>query len=231
MLEGDDIRAYRSVLDKLLYLSHYRYDLQYHVRGLCQSMQNPTCGGMRALKHLVRYCKGTESMALYFPAGTRAREISVYADSNWAGSDDPQRRSVSSGIVLMDRCPLVTWSRTQASCSVALSSGEAEFMAAVTAIIEALGVAAVLEEINIVLPITIYTDSTVCLSVLNRLGAGSRLKHVQTKLFFVQELVRSGRIKTCKVDTKENPADIGTKSLGASVLQPPFPQSRYEDEP
>ena len=98
-------------------------------------------------------------------------------------------------------------------------------MAAVTAIIEALGVAAVLEEINIVLPITIYTDSTVCLSVLNRLGAGSRLKHVQTKFFFVQELVRSGRIKTCKVDTKENPADIGTKSLGASVLQPLLPRA------
>ena len=98
-------------------------------------------------------------------------------------------------------------------------------MAAVTAIIEALGVAAVLEEINIVLPITIYTDSTVCLSVLNRLGAGSRLTHVQTKFFFVQVLVRSGRIKTCKVDTKENPADIGTKSLGASTLQTLLPRA------
>ena len=61
--------------------------------------------------------------------------------------------------------------------------------------------------------------------MLNRLGAGSRLKHVQTKFFFVQELVRSGRIKTSKVDTKENPADIGTKSLGASSLQPLLPRA------
>ncbi len=55
------------------------------------------------------------------------------------------------------------------------------------------------------------------------MGAGNRFKHVETKFFFVQDLVRSGRIATAKVATEVNPADIGTKSLSAAKLQDLLP--------
>ncbi len=176
-----EITKYRSVVGKLLYLSHYRYDMQFHVGMLCQEMQKPTGGGMKRAKHLVRYYMGTHHYGLVFGEHSSPTEITVFTDSDWAGSKD--RRSVSSGVTLLAGCPMASWSRTQLKSSVALSSGEAEFLAAVTAVIEGLGIAAVLEEINIVLPVRIHVDSTVCLAVLHRLGAGSRFKHVGEILF------------------------------------------------
>ncbi len=53
---------------------------------------------------------------------------------------------------------------------------------------------------------------------MSTLGAG-RLKHVESKFFAVQQMVRSGRITVERVPGKENPADVGTKSLDRRTFQ------------
>ena len=102
-----------------------------------------------------------------------------------------------------------TWSRRQAT--IALSSGEAEYCAVVKATAEALGVQALARDLGEELDVYVFTDSSAARGVANRLGLG-KLRHVDVRLLWVQELVRSGRIKLRRVKGEHNPADMLTKA-------------------
>ena len=63
--------------------------------------------------------------------------MEVYTDSDWAGCSKT-RRSTSGGVIKIGSHVVKTWSRTQKA--VALSSGEAEVIALVMGVSEAIGV-------------------------------------------------------------------------------------------
>ena len=68
--------------------------------------------------------------------------LSAMADADWAGL--AERRSVTSGVVLLAVCCVSSWSRTQAS--YALSCCESELYAMGSAAVEVLGIHAFLVE-------------------------------------------------------------------------------------
>ena len=63
------------------------------------------------------------------------------------------------------------------------------------------------------------SDSSTANSLTDRLGAGQRTKHFDTRYFWIQERVQDGDLSIKKVPTAKNCADVGTKPISASALQ------------
>ena len=86
---------------------------------------------------------------MWFPSKPPAENIVAYSDSNWAGAleGETERRSVSSGVIMIAGYNMSSWSRTQQT--MALASEGAEFVAGALATTESLGVAAMMEEIKL----------------------------------------------------------------------------------
>ena len=58
----------------------------------------------------------------------------------------------------------------------------------------------------------LYVDSASAMALMQRAGTG-RLKHVQIKQFFLQNLLRAGIFTVHKINTKVNPGGLNTKRL------------------
>ncbi len=112
-----------------------------------------------------------------------------------------------------------SWSNRQGS--VATSSGEAEYYAVVKAGAEAWGVQSLAADLGWKLPIEIFVDSSVAKAIASRLGVG-KVRHMEVRFLWVQELVNEGKIVMKKVATKDNVADLLTKPLPLAIVQDLF---------
>ena len=106
------------------------------------------------------------------------------------------------------------WSTTQRV--VALSSGEAEYCAAVKGASEGLGFLAGCADLgiwtNCAISLRVLTDSSACKGICQRTGLG-KIRYIDGAMLLLQHLVRKGRIKMSKIPRKVNPADLLTKYL------------------
>ena len=100
---------------------------------------------------------------------------------------------------------------------VALSTGEAEFYALLTAASEALGEQSIAREWDVKLDIHIWFDATAGAAMSSRRGLG-RVKHIHTAFLWIQAYVTEGLIRLGKKHTSENYADVLTKPVSASLM-------------
>ena len=108
------------------------------------------------------------------------------------------------------------WSSTQAT--IALSSGEAELVALVKAMAEGLGVQALASDLGWRVNVRVFTDSSAANSIVCRSGIG-RVRHLETRLMWVQEAVSTGRVKTTKIPGSVNVADFLTKGVSQEEIE------------
>ena len=101
----------------------------------------------------------------------------------------------------------------------ALSVGEAEFYAVVKGGQVGLSLRSIYQDQGIPMKIEIQSDSSTPNSLTDRLGAGQRTKHIDTRFFWIPERVQDGDFSIKKVPTANNCADVGTKSVSASEPQ------------
>jgi hypothetical protein len=101
----------------------------------------------------------------------------------------------------------------------AKSSAESEFYAICLATDEGLGYQSLLESIGLQCSVHVFTDSSAALAQCQRLGAGSSMKHVAVRYFWVQEVLATRRMKISKTAGAANIADLLTKPVAARVLQ------------
>ena len=89
-------------------------------------------------------------------------------------------------------------------------------MALVKATAEAIGLLQLAESWGLKLEASVFVDSTAALAVTHRKGCG-KLRHVRIGHLWVQELAEEGAVSFVKVRGTENPADLMTKHLPATV--------------
>ena len=82
-----------------------------------------------------------------------------------------------------------------------------------------LALSSVYQDLGIPMMVEIQSDSSSANSVTDRLGAGQRTKHIDTRYFWIQERVQDGDFSIKKVLTAKNCVDVGTKPVFASELQ------------
>ena len=117
-----------------MYLVNTRPDICYAVNTLSQFMVEPKRAHWLATKHVLRYLRGIVELGLKYTRDNDVR-LSGFTDADWAGNSVDRKRT--SGYCFSLGSGMTSWcSRRQKF--VALSSAEAEYMAASTASSEAI---------------------------------------------------------------------------------------------
>ena len=218
-LAGDEKAEFRGCCALLNYLGLDRSDIQYATNQLCREMARPTQKSRMKLKRVVRYLLGAEKLVWKFGEWGGDRDyakLDVYVDSDWAGGGD--RKSTSGGMALLEGVAVKHWSRTQRSR--ALSVGEAEHYALVTGSAEGLGIQSLANDMGYEVKVAvIWTDSNTARSMASRRGLG-KMRHMELRYLWVQEMVKDGRLKVKRVSGDENPAHHLTKPKNFVEMAP-----------
>ena len=138
-----DASDYRRNIGCLRYLIHTRPDLSYSVGVLSRYMHAPKESHKAALKQVLRYLQGTLSYGLEFESKLQEGLIG-YSDSSY-NADPDDGKSTTGHIFYLGGNP-ITWC-SQKQEIVALSSCEADFMAATETAKQAIWLEDLLEEI------------------------------------------------------------------------------------
>ena len=138
-----------------------------------------------------------------------------YSDSDWAGCRRTAR-STSVGALMVGKHLLKSWSSTQKS--IALSSGEAELIAAVKLSAELICLLQLIKDWRRIQEGEVMVDSSAALAVTHRRGNG-KMRHVKVGSLWIQEKEEREEFRFKKVRGKENPADLLTKNVGRRTLE------------
>lgn len=212
---------YINAVGALAYLAiATRPDIAYTVGVLARFSQNPGLQHWKAVKHLFRYLKGTLDYKLtYSPSPSPSSELFLtYTDADHAGNPDTGR-STSGYLVKMGTGAISWQSRLQSI--VALSTTEAEYVAATTAGQEILFLRNLLHSFGYKFdsPSTLYIDNQSALQVAKNPEHHGRMKHLDLRFYWLRDEVEKGSIRLEHIRTDEMPADLLTKSLQRVKVQ------------
>jgi len=138
--------------------------------------------------------------------------LTGYSDSDLAGDLDHRRSTGGMAFYLNDS--LITWCSHKEK-TVALSSCEAEFMAATAAPMQAMWLRNLLSELTRTKPkkVTLFVDNNSAIQLMKNPVFHGRSKHIDIKYHYIRECVERGEIVVKRVSTLEQKADSLTKAL------------------
>ena len=210
---------YRRVLGKLMWASLTLPHLAYVVGFLGRHQADPWSQAEDCLRKTVRWILGLPEMWQrfsvdnpYYPGYTSEQLISGYVDASW------NIASVSGCILCWRGMMVKAFSRKQTI--TALSSAEAELSALTEAAKEGIYISLLLEtflqghpsgEVGSY-PIYLESDSEAALSISRVTGLLRRVRHLELRHRYLQELVRNERLILSHLSGEMNPADGLTKS-------------------
>jgi Reverse transcriptase (RNA-dependent DNA polymerase) len=204
---------YRSIVGSLRYLLHTRPDLALSVGIVSRFMESPKEEHMAAVKQILRYLKGSTGVGFtYRKSPVRNVNFVGYSDSDLAGDVD-DRKSTTGVIFFLGDNPISWFSRKQKV--VALSSCEAEYIAASAAACQGVWLEALRAELmeQSSQKIMLRIDNQSAISLCKNPVFHDRSKHIDTKYHYIRENVENGRIAVEHVGTSEQLADMLTKPL------------------
>jgi hypothetical protein len=210
--------SYPERVGSLLYATQTRPDIQYAVALLAQFSANPGKPHFEAVKRVLRYLKGTAQLGLTFGGSGSGVDLIGWTDSDWA-QDPDSRRSVG-GFVFDVAGGSVSWS-SKKQPTVALSTVEAEYMAASNATKEAIWLRTLLDDLGFtqVQATTIHADNQGCIALSRNPVSHSRAKHIDIRHHFIRERVANKEIDLQFCSTKDMLADIFTKALPREAFE------------
>ena len=216
-LHGGAATQYRSLCMRLAFMAQDAPHLQYAANKCCKHMSLPTKGGLHRLKRVARFLRGRHRCIQEFPMQHKkdGGRLDVYCDSDWA-ADKVDRKSVSC-VAIFHGAHLIKFTVSTQGI-IALSSGEAEFIASVKASSTSLGTRSLAADLGLRVTPRLHMDSTAALGIYGRRGIG-KIRHLHTPLLWVQERRAAKELETQKVPGERNPADLGTKELSFTVMQ------------
>jgi hypothetical protein len=211
--EGPDVDAteFRRLVGSLRYLTHSRPDLTFSVGYVSRFMQSPKQIHMQAVKQILRYLKGSVDLGIHY---RRNGSKSLYGFSDSSHMVDSDDGKSTTGLVFYFNDAPITWN-SQKQNTVALSSCEAEFMAATTAACQALWLRGLLAEITgwKEETVTLKVDSQSAMALMKNPVFHGKSKHINTRYHFIRECIEREEIKVEHISGKLQKADILTKAL------------------
>lgn len=203
---------FKSMIGGLRYLVHTRPDIAYAVGIVSRYMEHPTKLHLNAVKRIMRYVQGTIQFGLVYSQVGGNNVLTGYSDSDLAGHLDDRRST--GGMVFYLNESVVTWVSQKQRC-VALSSCEAEFMAATAAACQGIWLRNVMNQITgkDIGPVTICIDNRSAMDLAKNPVFHGRSKHIDVRYHFIRECVERGEIILKHVSSEEQRADVLTKAL------------------
>jgi hypothetical protein len=133
--EEVDATQYRRLVGSLHYLVQTQPDLAYSVDYVSRVLQRPTAEDEQVVKRIAHYVAGTLDHGLYYPRCPGEAHLVGYNNSDHSDDIDTSK-STSRILFLLGKCP-ISWQSVKQQV-MAMSSCEAEYIAASTASTQAL---------------------------------------------------------------------------------------------
>jgi hypothetical protein len=173
-----------------------------------------------AVKRIFKYIKGTKELGITFRKSkdSGGPVLVGYVDADFAG-DEATSLSTTGWVFKMSGGPVSWHSKLQKD--VALSTAEAEYIAACSAVQEAVYLRQILECTGFPQqgPTILYEDNVACIAMSKNPVIGKLTRHIRRKYHFVRQKAQLGEIELVHIDTKEQIADILTKPLNREIFE------------
>ena len=223
ILSKDEHELYRIKVGSLLYLACWtRPDISFSVSELSRFVSAPCQTHSVAVNHLLRYLKGTCNLGLTFSKSSSQGAINQlwgFVDSDWAGCQDT--RKSTSGYALMLNGAAISW-KSKLQTVVALSTAEAEFVAASSMVQEVIYARKLLDNLGFpqTAPTEVFEDNSTCIAWSEgSIGGSDKAKHIDLREHFVHDAVKKDVLKLVVISSADNVADLLTKPLSKAPFQ------------
>jgi hypothetical protein len=159
----------------------------------------------------MRYLKGT--MELKLTLGGKDISLQGYCDADWGG--DASTRKSTTGYVFFLGVGAISWN-SKRQPTVALSTTEAEYMAASQSAKEAIWLRQLMADVGCVQgeATIIMCDNQGCIALAKNPKHHSRTKHIDVQHHFIREKIEDEVIELRYCPTEHMVADVLTKALG-----------------
>jgi hypothetical protein len=217
--EGDqpldlNVFPYRELVGSLMYLAVCtRPDISQAVGALARYMSAPCKQHWVAAKALLRYVRGSIEFGICFAS---SEGLQGYCDADYAGDIDTRRSTT--GFVFILGGGAVSWS-SRLQPTVAVSTAEAEYMAAAAAVKEALWLRKLFACFGMnVTPVHMFCDNQAAIKLIKHPIASLRSKHIDVQHHFVRERAARGEVLFEYCSSGDMVADCMTKPLTVSTF-------------
>lgn len=211
---------YRQAVGSLMFAAIVsRPDISFAVGAVSRYLENPSSAHVNAVKRIIRYLNGTKNFGIeYGGLSTSSTMLKGYTDSDHAHDIDTRRST--SGYVFLLNNGIVTW-KSYLQKTVALSTAEAEYMAASDGVKEAIWLRQLLKDIGYDQqgPTSIMIDNQSAIILTKNAEFHQRTKYIDVRFHFVRDHVKNEIIKPIYVPTNEQLADALTKPLPAQKFK------------
>jgi hypothetical protein len=187
-----------------------RPDIQFAVGILARAMCTPSKMHWDAIKQVMHYLHTTRDLWLVMGGGDEM-ELYGVADADWAGQEDWH---LTSGYVMHVGGGVVSWS-SKWQPTIALSTAEAEYIAATEVCKEILWFQTFLKELGFGPKgaTDIKCDNQSAITLCKDPKYHACTKHLDIKYHFICKSIATGSVVPSYVPTAENEADLMTKVL------------------
>jgi hypothetical protein len=165
------------------------------------------------VKRIIRYVAGTLDHGLYYPRCPEEAHLIGYSDSDHAGDIDTSK-STSGVLFFFSKC-LVSWQSVKQQV-VALSSCEAEYIAASTALTQTIWLVRLLSDLlgRDTGAVELWVNSKSALALAKHSVFHKQSKYIRVRHHFIWGCLDEGSIKAGYINTKDHLAVLLTKPLG-----------------
>uniref|UniRef100_A0A5S6QR79 Reverse transcriptase Ty1/copia-type domain-containing protein n=1 Tax=Trichuris muris TaxID=70415 RepID=A0A5S6QR79_TRIMR len=173
-------------------------------------MDKPCAKSWLSVKRILRYLKGTAAYGLLY-RGDDKKALECFSDADFAG-DIATRRS-QTGVISLYAGTAISWF-SQKQKGVALSTTEAEYVAASEAAKELIWLKNLYNELAVVQPKpTLFVDNMGAVKLSKNPEFHKRTKHIAVRFHFVREKWKEGEFDVQHIGGEHQKADILTKAL------------------
>jgi len=209
-------KPYASAVGSLMYaMVCTRPDIAHAVGVVSRFMSDPGEKHWEGVKWILRYLKGTQKMGLCFKG--KDAKLRGYTDADLGGCKGTFKSTT--GYVFTVGGTAVSWA-SKLQKSVALSTTEAEYMAAAEASKELIWLKTFLEELGkLQAEYSLYCDNESAVKLAKNPVYHGKTKHIGMRYHFVRGLISDGTISLKNISGAENPADMFTKCVTLDKLK------------
>ncbi|KAG7598707.1 Zinc finger CCHC-type superfamily [Arabidopsis suecica] len=211
--EKVDETMFKQLVGSLMYLTVTRPDLMYGVCLISRFMANPKMSHWLAAKRILRYLKGTIELGILYRKGeSSSPKLIAFTDSDYAGDLDDRRSTT--GCVFLMASGAISWASKKQPV-VALSTTEAEYIAAAFCACQCVWLRRVLETIGAgeKSATVIQCDNSSTIQLSKHPVLHGKSKHIEVRFHYLRELVNGETVKLEYCATENQVADIFTKPL------------------
>lgn len=206
---------YMSIVGSLMYAAMgSRPDLINAIKTLSPHLQSSGPQHLKAAKHTLHYIQGTRDLGIKFSGYPEDNALKLIGFSDASYGDNNETGRSTTGYLFQLASGPVSWS-SRLQPTVALSTTEAEYMAACATTCEALHLRQLLADLQHAQPhaTIIFEDNQSCIALSNNHIYHKRSKHINVRFHFTRDAIKANLVKLVYVPTEYQLADLMTKAL------------------